>query len=79
MEIVKNYQVPLIESNMVLLKQMTGETVSKAAIEKSVEWTLNRRSRMEVALQAARDYISVKNIGSSGAEAIIKQIDEALL
>jgi hypothetical protein len=77
---VKNYQVPLIESNMDLLKKITGKTVAKSALEKSVEWTLNRMPRMQAALEAAREYIAIKNMGHTGAEGeeILKQIDKAL-
>jgi len=80
MESVKNYQVPLIESNMDLLKKMTGEDVAKAALEKAVSNTLIRIPRMQAALEAAKDYISMKVMGSAGVDgdAVIKQIDEAL-
>lgn len=80
MEAVKNYQVPLLESNMDLLKNMTGETVAKTALERSVEWVLNKKPCMEAALEAAKEYVAVRNCGHAGdeGEEIIKQINKAL-
>jgi len=76
MEVVKNYQVPLIESNMDLLKNITGESVAKTALEKSVEWMLNRKPRMEAALMAAKTFLETQSLLSKSQ--VIEKINDAL-
>lgn len=45
MEKIHNYQVQLLESDMEDLKQKTGTKGPKAALEKAVEWALEREDK----------------------------------
>lgn len=42
MEKIRNYQIQMLESDMEKLKKKTGKGESKSALEKAVEWALER-------------------------------------